>query len=238
MSTSAITPDKPIELTLGDGSVVKGANLQEAFDNLKTMKENTAAELRRQKDQGQTLQTQYETLQQEVERLKNPVKVDDGKSFNKDQYYRMLNDDPIAAQDYIDRYRWDMDPQQVRQQFQNMQQQVSELTQSQVAATFLAQHAEDFPPDVEAAKAMTQRVQELSMRGIPFNVDTMNYAYNQLVQEQKIKPVERQQQEEVAPNPTLNGAGRVSAEESELRKAESMSDADLEKLLRSKGVLK
>ena len=238
MSTTPVVTDKPIEITLGDGSVVKGANLEEAFNNLKQMKENTAAELRRQREEAQGIKSQYETLQQEVEKLKNPPRVDDGKSFNKDQYYRMLNDDPIAAQDYLDRYRWDMDPSQVRQQFQNVVQQVSELTQSQVAGVFLAQHAEDFPPDTEAARALSGRVRELSMRGLPFNIDTMNYAYSQLIQEQVIKPVQKQDEPDAQPNPSLSGAGRVPAEEAELRKVENMSDADLEKYMRSKGLIR
>lgn len=237
MSTSATIPNQPIELTLGDGSVVKGANLQEAFDNLKKMKEDTSAALKQQREQLAGVQTQYETVQQEIERLKNPPRQDDGKTFQKDQYYQLLNQDPMAAQDYLDRYRWDMDPVQVRQQFSNMAQQVSELSQQSVAASFLAQHADDFPPDPEAAKALTRRVSELQLRGVPFNVDTMNYAYSQLVNEQTIKPVQRQEPDN-QPNPSLSGAGRVSAEEAEYQKAEKMSDGDLEKYLRSKGIIR
>lgn len=38
----------PIELTLGDGSVVKGADLDDAFDNLAKMKANTSTGYQRE----------------------------------------------------------------------------------------------------------------------------------------------------------------------------------------------
>ena len=237
MSTQPITADQPVELKLGDGSVVKGANLQEAFDNLKTMKENASkAKMDAERERDQYRQ-QVESLQQQVEQSR-PRTQDDGKSFNKEHYYSLLNQDPIEAQDYIDRYRWEMDPKQVRQRFEYIGQQVDNLTQQSVAAAFLAQHAEDFPGDPDAAKAMTSRMNELSLRGLPFNIDTMNYAYSQLVNEQAIKPAQRQEEVTEQANPSLSGAGRPSTEDAELKKAEMMSDADLEKLLRSKGVLR
>lgn len=238
MSTAAVTPDqKPIELTLGDGSVVKGANLEEAFENLKKAKENASAEIRRQKEQAEALQNQYQNLQQEVERLKKPVQTD-GSKFDKETYYKMLNDDPIQAQDYLDRYRWDRDPKDVIQSFQNVENQVSVLTQQSVAAAFLQQHADDFPPDPEAAKALTNKMREYTSNGIPFNVMTLNAAYNELVQNQVIKPVQATQTQESGPNPSLSGAGRQSTEDADIQKAEKMTDADLEKFLRTKGVLR
>lgn len=232
-------PDKPVEITLGDGSVVKGANMDEAFKNLAAMKENASLAVKTMRDDLEKERLQREALSAEVERLKNPPKPTNGNEFNREHYYKLLNEDPIGAQDYVDRYRWDMDPVQVRQQFMEMRQRVDNITQQTVAASFLQMHADDFPPDPAAARTLTQRVSDLVTKsGFAFSTDTLNYAYGQLVDEGSIKPNEQQTvvQEDTA-NPSLSGTGSAIAD-TEITKAEKMSDKELEAHLRSKGMIR
>lgn len=238
MSSPSVVPDKPIELTLGDGSVVKGANLDEAFKNLATMKENASAAIRQTKTELEAEQQRRAQLEQELERYKHPPQNNDNGKFNNEKYYQMLNTDPIGAQNYLDAHRFGIsEPEQVPATFNQMRQQVDNFTQQTVTASFLAQHAEDFPPTPEAAKALTAKVQSLVQNGVPFNADTLNYAYYELVQNGTIKPNEAKTEEEETPNPSLGGGGSPALP-SDVARAEQLDDKQLEALLRSKGVLR
>lgn len=227
-----------INLTLKDGTVVKAENAEEAFKTVVGMYENTKEWA---KTEMGNLKTQVETAQAEAMRAaqlaeQNKPRVDNGNGFNKDQYYKLLNDDPIAAQNYLDGQRFGIEPTQVPSYFQNLDRRVSVFEQQNLAVSFV-QQAEDFPQTREASTALTDRVKELQQAGYPVTVDTMNMAYRQLVDEKRITPLERQQQQQEEIPPSLGGGGS-SIPDAEIQKAEQMSDADLEKFLKAKGVLK
>lgn len=230
--------DKPFEMTLGDGTVVKGANMEEALKSLAKMKEDTAAAYKSEKQQREQLAAQVEELRTEVQKAKQPpVKVEDGK-FSKERYYELLNQDPDAANSYWFESKFGTKPEALVQDYQATTQRVNNLVQQSVTASFIAQHAEDFPQTPEAAKAMRQKVEDLTGRGWDFSVDTLNYAYQNLVESKAITPLEKKKddEEEVRPNPSLSGSsGQLS--DTELARAEKMSDKELEALLRSKGML-
>lgn len=196
------TADKPIELTLGDGTVVKGKDYDEALKNLAKMKEDTAAALRAAKEEAERYRVEAESYGSELQQYKNPAPREG--EFNKQEYYRLLNEDPIAAQNYIDIYRFGTeDPVGA---FAELRQKTDSLYQQSMTASFWASHPE-FPGGRDAARAMTQRVQELTNNGHPLSLETMEMAYGQLVREETIKPVEKEQAEE-SPNPSLSaGAG-------------------------------
>lgn len=238
MSTAPVTSDSPVEVKLGDGSVVKGANLDEAFKNLATMKENASAAIKRTSDELEAERQRAAGLAAEVERLKHPQPVNDGK-FNNSKYWELMNADPIAAQNYLDQARFGFEsPDQVVPAFNQMRTQVDNMTQSSVAASFLAQHVDDFPANAEAAKVLNSRVTDLVSRsGFNFDVHTLNFAYNQLVDEGQIKPLEKNTAPDEIPNPSLGGTGSTSIP-NEVTKADGMSDKDLEALLRSKGMIR
>lgn len=230
MSTAQVTPEsKPVELTLGDGSVVKGANLEEAFNNLKTMKENASGEIRRQKEELQRLQQERDSLALQAQKRPEPEPTN---GFSKERYYQLLNDDPIAAQNYMDQVRFGtQDPVGA---FNQMRQNIEMFSQQSVIASFHAQHP-DFPGTPDAARSLTQRWDALIGSGFPTNVDTLNYAYSQALADGSIKPLETKEPEEtLSPNPSLTGAGGVT--DNEINRAEQMSDEDLRKFLRSKGM--
>src|SRR6185437_464096 len=199
--------DKPFEMTLGDGTVVKGANMEEAFKVLAKMKEDTAAALRAERQKVEEFSGQVEQLRGEVQRAKQPVKVEDGK-FSSQKYYELLNQDPDAANSYWFETKFGVKPEVAAQNINQVEQRVSNLVQQHVTASFIAQHSEEFPQTPESAKAMRQKVEELTSRGWDFSVDTLNYAFQNLIENDVIKPLEKEKDKpEDRPNPSLSGSG-------------------------------
>lgn len=231
------TPATPaIELTLKDGTVVKAPSAEEAFKTVVKMYEDTKEHFKGKTDQ---LAADLEAQRAEVARLAQQSRPQptNHNGFNNEAYYKLLNDDPIKAQNYLDSYRFGIaNPDEVPGYFQSMDRKISAFDQQLLAASFVQQH-EDFPQTAETSKELTARVADLRNQGYPVTLDTMNMAYSQLVGEGKIKPIEKRAQEPEELPPSPGGSGAVMAD-SEVRKAENMNDADLEKFLREKGVLK
>lgn len=227
----ASTTTTPIELKLADGSVIKAEDVNEALKTAVKMKEDTAAALRSMKEQFEASQAQVAALSSQVQQYTAP-KPEPG-SFDKDRYYKLLNDDPVRAQNYVDSYRFGLPEEQVPQRFTELNRNVEEIRANMLAGAFLQQHPE-FPPD--QAATMRQQVEQLTNQGFPFTVDTMNLAYTQLVQVGKIKPLEiEEEQKAEEPPPSPRGAG--ASLDADVSKAENLSDRDLEAFLRSKGML-
>jgi len=258
MPELVIPKDGPIEITLGDGSVVKGSSLEDAFKNMVDMKVNASKAAKEKGDLLEAEKTERERIQQELDKVKEELekkntpspqtKIDDGKAFNRDTYFKLLGEDTLAALDYADSFRFGVDADKVRDTFTNMRtgldrvsQQVDVFQQQAVTAAFLGQHPEYPAGDADAAKLLTQRVTELVKEGMPYNPTVVEFAYYQLVNSDKIKPLEitddskNPPQQQVTPNPSLNGSTGVSEE---AIKAEQLSDKDLLALLQSKGMFK
>lgn len=249
-----------IEVKLGDGSVVKGANLEDAFKNLSEMKVNASNAILEKQRLYETEKTEKERITQELAEAKAALELAkkpqekpkpvDNKDFSKETYFQILGEDPMKAQDYLDSYRLGIEkPEDVRQTFNDMRtnldhvrQQVDIFTQQSVTAAFLAQHP-DYPQgDAMAAKALSERVTELMTKdGFPYNPSTVEFAYFQLVNAEKIKPIEKVDDNKPTiqdiPNPSLTGNGSIVLD-SEIQKADHMSDKDLLALLQSKGMFK
>lgn len=248
-----------VEVKLGDGSVVKGANLEEAFKNLSEMKVNASTAIKEKSDLYEKEKTERERIENELnelrqahEALKNPPKPPtptDATKFNKDTYFQLLGEDPMKAQDYLDAYRFGLEaPEQVRDTFNGMRQgldsvrqQVDAFTQQSVTMSFLAQHPEYPQGDNDAAKKLTNRVSQLTKDGFPYSAQTIEFAYYQLVNSDDIKPIEIKEDDKnnvtvvETPNPSLTGATQLSEE---AQKAETLSDAELLKLLQAKGMFR
>lgn len=221
-------------LTLGDGSVVTGATMEEAFQNLAKMKVDTANALKAEREAKAAAEAEKNVYAQQLQQRQEPKPKGNNGDFDKEEYYRLLNADPVAANDYYFQYRFGRSPEEFNNEYQRYGQTVSVLEQQTMAAAFAAQHAEDWPASPEAAKALRSRVEQLTGSGIPFNLDTMNYAYSQLVDEGTIKPVEKKEEER--PNPALSGTGQVTVPD-DIKNAATLSDADLMKLMKKHGML-
>jgi hypothetical protein len=223
----------PIELRLENGNVIKAENAEEALKVAAKMIEDNSKAYRETKATLDTLQSSYQTLEQRVESLKPKPEPTNG--FDKDKYYQLLHDDPITAQNYLDAQRFGIaEPRDVPGYFTGMYEKVSALDGQTLAAGFVNQH-QDFPQDADSAKALTQRVVQLKGLGHPTSLDTMELAYTQLVHEGKIKPMEAEPEKEELP-PSLGGSGSALSE-AEVKKAEAMSNKELEAFLKSKGML-
>lgn len=234
------TPVNPgFEVKLADGSVVKAENIEEAFKTVAKMKEDTAAALRESRQSQEQLQQQINQLQMEVAQRTAPPPQDD-RAFNRDRYFRLVGEDPIMAQNYLDAARFGIpDPTQVPGYFQGAFQKVSDLEGTTLAANFVNTHP-DFPGGTKEADLLTREVFRLQQTGHPMNMGTLELAWRNMVDSEQIIPLEPPQ-EGIEPNPSLGGGG-ASALDAEIARVDQevaegkMSTADLEKYLRSKGL--
>jgi len=227
------------ELKLADGSVVKAENVEEAVKIVAKMKEDTSAALKSEREQREALQAQMDTLRQEVQQRNAPPR--DDKAFNREHYYKLVGEDPMMAQNYIDAHRFGIsDPSQVPQYFAGLQAEVSNLTQQTLAASFINTHPE-FPANNDNAGILTKEVVRLREAGHPVTMDTLDLAWRNCQNAETIKPIEKPDERE-DPNPSLGGggAGVVDAEASKIEAdvmSGKMSMNDFEKFLRGKGML-
>lgn len=222
------------ELKLANGNVIKAPNMEEALKMAAKMIEDNSSAYRETKATLDTMQTEVQTLRQQVEAAKPKPSTDGG--FDKDKYYQLLHDDPIRAQNYLDAQRFGVaNPDEVPGYFTGMYEKISSLDGQTLAAGFVNQHPE-FPNDTDTAKALTGRVIELKNQGHPTSLTTMEMAYRQLVDEGKIKPVELKTEPEEELPPSPGGAGSTVSQ-AELAKVEAMSDKELQAYLKSKGML-
>lgn len=231
MATPSVTPAvTPVEIKLGDGSVIKGATYEEAIQVAVKRVEDNQAAYREQKKRADEAEAEAARLRDSQAK---PAVQETG-AFQREKYYQMLNDDPVAAQNYIDQHRFGTaDP---VGDFNRMRAQIDDFNQQAVVASFTAQHA-DFPGGPDAARNLTDRFNQLRASGFPFTVDTLNYAYSQALADGSIKPLEANAEEREIPNPSLTGSSGGQMPD-DIARADQMSDADLEKLLRSRGVLR
>lgn len=228
------------EFKLADGSVVKAENIEEAFKTVAKMKEDTAAALKSEREHREQLAAQVSGLRTELQQKTAPPA--DPNNFNRDTYYKLVGEDPIMAQNYLDAYRFGVsDPAQVPQYFQEMSATVNNLQQQTLAATFIGMHP-DFPAgDLQAAEELTKEVIRLRTEGHPVNMGTMDLAWRNCLSAERIKPIEAEEErEEANPSPGGGGAAVADAEVSRIEAdvaSGKMSMADFEKYLRSKGML-
>jgi hypothetical protein len=232
------TPTPQFEYKFADGNVVKAENVEEAFKTVAKMKEDTSAALKAEREQREQLQAQMTVLQQDMAR-RNATVVQEG-AFDKDRYYRLVGEDPLQAQNYIDAHRFGIgDPNMVPQYFQNIQSTVSNLEQQTLAASFINVHP-DFPANNDNAQILTKEVVRLREAGHPVNMDTLDLAWRNCQNNDQIKPIEVADEPE-EPNPSLGGGGSAAVEAETSRvEAEVMSGKmsmdDFAKYLRSKGM--
>src|SRR5579863_1472957 len=90
---------QPIELTLKDGSVIRGASAEEALKMAAKMKEDTSDALRSEREARTALEAQVASLSTQVASMNRPAPAVNGQ-FDRDRYYKLLNEDPAQANDY------------------------------------------------------------------------------------------------------------------------------------------
>lgn len=233
------TQAQGIELKLDDGTVIKAENAEEALKIAVKMKVDTAAALKQERAEREQLQARISGLEADVARRAAPPV--DQNAFNRDNYYRLVGEDPIAAQNYLDAHRFGIqNPAEVPNYFVGMNNAVTQMQQEALGANFVNVHP-DFPASAETAELLTKEVSRLRLEGHPVNMNTLEIAYQNCLSNGTIKAVEEPEAPE-APNPSLGGSGAAGLD-SEAQRIEAdvlsgkMSSADFEKYLRSKGML-
>jgi hypothetical protein len=211
-------PPPEIEVKLATGQVYKGKDYAEVVDKLKAAQEHASIAIRDREAQLKQLREQLSTMPQ-------PTSQPASDKFDKAHYYKLLEDNPIEAQDYIDGYRPN-----AKQAYET----VTRVNRMMEVNQFL-QMAKDYPNTDENAQLLEAKV---SAMGRPMTSDNMFIAYHTLRNEGAIKPIETEQAsyKPPTPPPPLGGTGAQSTPDL-IAQVDRMTDAELESLLRKKGLL-
>lgn len=225
-----------MELKLANGNVIKAPTYEEALKVAVKMTEDTQAALKKEREEWTQKSSELETRVNELAAQIPKPKVEPTNGFDNQRYWTLLNQDPIAAQNYMDAHRFGIpDPAQVPEYFQTMDKKINNFEQTMLASQFIYQH-EEFPATPENAAIVTRQVEELVKAGHPASIETMNMAWNQIVESGKIKPLETKPDENEDANPSLGGSG-ASTEILPDDKFAAMSTQEMEAYLKSQGRL-
>ena len=222
--------DFPGQFTLGDGTVVKAANWEEAFQKVAEMKTNTAAALRDRESQIETLRAAQQAPPPNL-----PKTTSDG--FDQKAYWELMNANPVAAQNYLDSFRLGVDnPNNVPLLFNEMRN-VSVFSADNFEIQSFMQRNPDFPGTDEAADLIINR---LASRNAPLTADNLEYEYLKGVRDGAIEPLGDEAPRAFVP-PNLQGSS-LSREESsilnQLRDPNQVPDDKLDEFMRKIGALK
>jgi hypothetical protein len=184
----------PGEFTLGDGTVVKASNWEEAFQKVADMKVNTATALRDRERQIEELR------QTPVQQQQTPPPPTTG--FDQKHYWELMNKDPLEAQQYMDAARFGVQPEQV----QSLYQEVFNTTQYSADK----KEVEDFMqsnPDFPGTKEATDKVWNImAQENFPITARNLEYVYLRAVRDGEIEPLGEEAPQAWVP-PYLQGGG-------------------------------
>jgi hypothetical protein len=217
----------PGEFKLGDGTVVKAANWEEAFNKVAEMKVNTAAAVRDREEQIRTLQA----AQTSTTTTTQPASG----TFDQKYYWEIMNTDPVAAANYLDATRFGVErPEQVPQLFNEMRS-VSVNSADTMEITAFQQMNPDFPGTPEASGLIIDR---LAARNAPLTAANLDYEYLKAVRAGDIVPLIEESERPFVP-PSLGRGASLSREENNLlEQIAQVPDDKLDEFYRKAGLLK
>lgn len=222
--------DFPGEFKLGDGTVVKAANWEEAFQKVADMKVNTATALRDR-------ERQIEELRAAGAATPPPVTPPASTGFDQKAYWELMNADPTAAQNYLDAFRLGVEnPADVPRLFNEMRN-VSVFSADNFEIQSFMQKNPDFPGTDEAADYL---INQLAARNAPLTANDLEYEYLKAVRDGVIEPLGEEAARPFVP-PNLQGAS-LGREElnilNQLRDPNQVPDDKLDDFARRIGILK
>jgi hypothetical protein len=221
--------DFPGEFRLGDGTVVKAGNWEEAFNKVAEMKANTAAALRDREAQIETLRA--------AQQAPPPNAPPPTSGFDQKAYWELMNADPVAAQNYLDAFRMGVDrPEHVPLLFNEMRN-VSTFSADNFEIQSFMQKNPDFPGTDEAADYLINR---LAARNAPLTADGLEYEYLKGVRDGVIEPLgDEAPRTFVPPNLQSSSLGRDEQNIlNQLRDPKQVPDDKLDDFMRKIGALK
>lgn len=229
-AASAPQPQEVV-ITLSTGQVYKGATQDEVLAKIVAAQESASKLIKDQEDA-------LNETQAELQRWRpQPQREDHG--FDNAEYFKLLADDPLAAQAYALSELLGVAPQDVQRELQYIRGEVYETGDLKQTAAFHARHPEA-PAGEEFAELIIQRFEEkgydLRKHWTADNIETV---YFQLLHEGKIKPTVAQdgQQDTFTQRglPSLGTNGGTGAPQDQLAAFSMMTLEQQEDWLRKQG---
>jgi hypothetical protein len=222
------TGEFPGEFKLGDGTVVKAANWEEAFNKVAEMKVNTAAAVRDREEQ-------IRQLKEQPPATTTAAPPTNANGFDQKAYWELMNADPLAAQNYLDAFRFGVDnPAHVPQLFNEMRNVSVHSADTMELNTFM-QRNPDYPGTEEAANLL---IEQLAARNAPLTADALEYEYLKAVRDGKIEPLGEEIQRPFAPPNLGTGASLSRNDQNLLEQIAQVPDDKLDEFYRKAGLLK
>jgi len=213
--------DFPGEFKLGDGTVVKAANWEEAFQKVAQMKVDTATALRDREEQIRTLQAPPPPVETQKE------------GFDQKKYWELANVDPRAATRYALASDLGVDPEQLPQMFNEMRN-VSVQSADQMEINRFMQNNPDYPGTLEVSSLL---MDILANENRPLNSENLEYVYLRAVRDGLIEPIGEAGQQPFIP-PSVQGGVSHSGGPVTMSQLNSLTDEQYEDFLRKTGLLK
>ncbi len=165
-----------LEIESGTGQVFKGTK-DEIIEQMKNSVANGSRTIREQKERERQ-------MSQEIENLKKPAATSNG--YDKKKYFEMLAEDPKAAADYIDEYRYGMPSSEVKARLDRSQS-VAERIQLQNEYDAFAASIPRGSLDTEDATKIHNYMEQ---NRFPVSAVNLKLAYYELRESGQIKPKE------------------------------------------------
>ena len=225
------TGDWPGEFKLGDGTVVKAANWEEAFQKVAEMKSNTAAALRDREEQIRQRSQELEELQNARRQMPMP---DPSTGFDEKKYWELANQDPRLATRYALAADLGVEnPDHLPLLFNEMRN-VATLSADNIEINTFMQRNPDWPGNDQDADLLINRLAE---RNAPLTADGLEYEYLKAVRNGEIEPLGEEAERPFAP-PSLGGTGLSREDANLLEQAKNIPDDKLDDFYRRIGMLK
>lgn len=223
----------PGTFTLGDGTVVKAANWQEAFEKVAEMKTNTSQALRDREEQIRQRDALLEQHRTAPEPGKNPVVSSPGDKFDQKHYWELMNNDPQEGQDYIDSFRFGVRQDQVRPLIGEIYQ-VSQHSADNFEVQSFNSRNPDFPGTDEASDYILKKLVEENR---PLTAENMEYVYLRAVRDGEITPLGEESQSPFIP-PNLHGTSLSQNDAGVLEQIKNLPDDQLDAYYKKLGLLR
>lgn len=223
--------DFPGEFKLGDGTVVKAANWEEAFQKVAEMKVNTSAALRDREEQIRQRMTELEQIRQAAQG--NQPQPDAGE-FDEKKYWELANKDPRLATRYALASDLGVEPEVLPQLFNEMRN-VSVYSADNMEMQTFMQRNPDWPGTDQASDMVIER---LVARNAPLTADNLEYEYLKAVRDGEIEPLGEEAPKPFVP-PNLGSGASLSREDANLmQQIKDIPDDKLDDFYRKMGLLK
>ena len=213
-------PPKEIEVKLTTGQVYRGKTQDEVMQQL----------VRAQEEASRTISD----LRRQPEPEPQPAPAGE---FDVNQYYKLLAENPVAAQNYMLGYQLGIDPNEVVPTLRYVYDVSQRANASMQIAEFHARHPE-YPGGTDSAELIFREMEGRGKRPLEATVEDLEHAYYTLRDAKKIVPLETpvagQQPQTYAPTLGGNSGGQGA---DIVKDFSNLSSAQMEAYFKKAGVM-